>query len=165
MEVDLHVSAKESEESRHSGGLDLTVISGIEVLPSLVEILCKILLCLSSLESEMCIDDLIGGLLGVHLLEDELTSWLSFWGGELEGILVNHGVHELVSSVWVLCGSGLESLWDLSVIVAKTFSSDEIVVVGLESWMWVLFVPGGGDTITISSNVNILLLIGRRGAA
>ena len=160
MEVDLHVSAKESEESRHSSGLNLTVIGGIEMLPGLIEILLEVLLSLSSLESKMGIDDLIGGLLGVHLLEDELTSWFSFWGGELESILVDHGVHELVSSIWVLGGSGLESLWDLSVVVAKTFSTFEIIVVGLESWMWVLLVPGGGDIVT--SNMNIgFLVIGR----
>ena len=161
MEVDLHVSAEESEESRHSLGLNLAITGGVEVLPGLVKILLEVVLGLSSLKSKMSSNDFVSSSLGILLLENEFTGWLSFWGGFLEGIVVDHGVHEHILSVWVPGSSRVVSLWDLSVIVAKSFSSDEIVMVGLKSWMWVLLTPFGGNIVT--SKMDVGVLIGRRG--
>ena len=66
------------------------------MIPSLIEIFREVVLSFLTLESKMGINNFVGGLLGIKLLEDELSGGLTFWGGELEGILGDHGVHELV---------------------------------------------------------------------
>ena len=47
----MHIGAEESEETTHSSGLDLTVIGGIEVLPSLIEIFVKVVISGLTFES------------------------------------------------------------------------------------------------------------------
>ena len=92
----MHISAKEPEESAHSVNFDLTISCSVEMFPGLVEVLVQVVLSFFAFESKMGINNFVGGLLGIKLLEDELSGGLTFWGGELEGILGDHGVHELV---------------------------------------------------------------------
>ena len=145
MEGDLHVSAEESVEARHSSGLDSAISSGVEVLPGLIEVLGQVVLSLLTMESKMGSDDLISSLLGVGILEDKASGWLSLWSGLLDGILGNHRVHELiVTGAW-----SIEVGWHLSVVLTEAFESLKVIVVSLVTRVRMLLVPLGGDWVGV----------------
>jgi|TARA_B110000305_G_C19203136_1_gene522145 hypothetical protein len=154
VEGDLHVADEESEETGHSIGFDFTVVSGVEVIPGLFEILIQILLSLSALKSQMSIEDFPSSLICIHLFKNKFTSWLSFISSLLKGVFRDHGVHELVVSIDTGAWSS-ESIWDLSLIFTEALITFEIVLVSFKTWMWVILVPFGLWTSVLSHMVNL----------
>jgi hypothetical protein len=48
VQVDLHVSTKESEKSAHSFSFDLSTVVSVEVIPGFIEIFAKVILLFST---------------------------------------------------------------------------------------------------------------------
>jgi len=92
----LHVCAQESEETSHSCDLNLTIISGVEVIPSLVEVLVKVIISSFTLKSKMGLDDFLGSGESSEVSEIEVSSWDSLLGSRLHGVVHDHRVHELI---------------------------------------------------------------------
>ena len=138
----MHVGAEESEESTHSSDLNLSVIGGIEVLPSLIEIFVKVVISGLTFETKMSLEDFRGSGESSDMVEVELAGWLILFISRFHSVLGDHGVHELIiTRHW-----SLEVFWNSSIVFTESFISKEIVVVGLETWMWVFSIPLSGNT-------------------
>ena len=71
----MHVGTQESEESTHSCGLDLTIIGGVEVLPSLFEILVEVVIGGFTLKSKMGFEDFFSSFESGDVVEVEVAGW------------------------------------------------------------------------------------------
>ena len=79
MEIDLHSTTEESEESTHSIGLNFTVSCGIEMSESSIEVLIKVFLFSISFKSKMGLNNFLGSHESCGVVEVEFSSRLSLW--------------------------------------------------------------------------------------
>ena len=115
----MHVGAEESEESTHSSDLNLSVIGGIEVLPSLIEIFVKVVISGLTFETKMSLENFRGSGESSDMVEVELAGWLILFISRFHSVLGDHGVHELIiTRSW-----SIKMLWWGSVVGPVTFKS------------------------------------------
>ena len=155
VEWNLLVSSKESVEAWHSVSLDLTFTVDIKVIPGLIEVFIQIFFRLFSLEAHMSLKNFFGMVSSGSLVVVEFTSWLSCISSSLSGVVLESIVHELIISFSWSC----KSLWDLPVVSSKTFFTFETILGWWVTWMWVVLIPGSGNTI-VSSCLNLVEMVG-----
>ena len=139
----MHVGTQESEESTHSSGLDLTITGGIEMLPSLLEILVEVVIGGFTFKLKMGSKDFLSGLESGDVVEVEVSGWFSTSSWSFHSVLSDHGVHELI-----ITGSwSVEVLWGSSVVRPVTFKSilEWVVWSGVGSEMSELNSGGRGN--------------------
>ena len=131
----LHVGAQESEEGSHSCDLNLAIISGVEVIPGLLEVFVKVIIGSFTFKSKMGLQDLVSSVESSDVIEVEVSCWGSILGGRLHSVVHNHRVHELV----ITRSRSIEVLWSDSVVGPVAFES-------ILKWVVVrlLWVSGGG---------------------
>lgn len=91
----------------------------------------------------MGLEHLLGKMSSSSLVHVELAGWGTGVGSSLDGVVLEHAVHELViARSWAT-----ELLWDLSFVWTKAFLTFKPFLRSWVAWMWLVLVPLSGDSV------------------